>query len=157
MGQLDVELPGGERIWWDVVHLFRSASAVVVDGNGRLLLVQRNRFVIGRLGWELPGGPVDEDEEPQEAAARELEDQTGYRASKLYELLRFSPEPRSVDGEHTIFLTRSPERIDSEIATWDIGRVEWIPLESVPGLVASGEIWAGATLVGLMKYLADER
>jgi|SRR5580658_3146564 ADP-ribose pyrophosphatase YjhB (NUDIX family) len=155
LSQLDVELPDSERIWWDVVHLFRSASAVVIDGDDKVLLVRRNRFVQGRWSWELPGGLVDEDEEPREAVMRELEDQAGCRVGELEELLSFEPEPRSVNGEHTLFLGRNAERIGGEDTTWDVGRVEWIPLASVPELIAAGEIWAGATLVGLLKFLAE--
>ncbi len=95
LGQLDVELPDRERIWWDVVHLYRSASIVVVDGSSqRVLLVRVHRFVKGRWGWELPGGLVDVEEEPREAALRELEDQAGYRVDELEQLLSFEPEPR---------------------------------------------------------------
>jgi ADP-ribose pyrophosphatase YjhB (NUDIX family) len=158
LGQLDVELPDRERIWWDVVHLYRSASVILVDDGGdRVLLVRRHRFVKRRWGWELPGGLVDQDEEPREAAMRELEDQTGYRPAKLEQLMSFEPEPRSIDGEHIIFLGRGAQRIKADPTTWDIGRMEWIPLDSIRELVATGEIWASATLVGLMRYLTWER
>jgi hypothetical protein len=44
--QRDVELPDRERIWWDVVYLFRSASVVLLDeSESRVLLVRRHRFV----------------------------------------------------------------------------------------------------------------
>jgi hypothetical protein len=33
IGQLDVEMPNRERVWWDVVHLYRSVSVIVVDEN----------------------------------------------------------------------------------------------------------------------------
>jgi len=159
LGQRDVELPDRERIWWDVVRLYRSASVVLVDDSkARVLLVRRHRFLQQRWGWELPGGLVDKDERPREAAMRELEDQAGHRVEDLEKLLSFEPEPRSVVGEHTIFIGRGAQRIDGDDPlTWDIGRVEWVPLESVPGLISSGEVWASATLIGLLRFLALER
>jgi hypothetical protein len=82
LGQVDVELPGGERIWEHVVRLHQVAMLALVDAQSRVLLVRRHRFLAGRLGWELPGGLVDEGEDWAEAALREVED-TGYRPVRL--------------------------------------------------------------------------
>jgi 8-oxo-dGTP pyrophosphatase MutT (NUDIX family) len=85
LGQVDVELPDGERFWHHVVRLHRAAMMVLLDEQGRVLLLWRHRFVQDRWGWELPGGLVDEGEEPAETAARELEEETGYRAGRVLE------------------------------------------------------------------------
>jgi 8-oxo-dGDP phosphatase len=74
VGRVDVALPDGERVWR---HVVRAASVALVDDADRVLLVWRHHYVQDRWGWELPGGLVDEDEDPAEAAVRELEDQTG--------------------------------------------------------------------------------
>lgn len=57
-----------------------AATAVVTDAAGRILLVLRNREP-GRHQWALPGGFVETGESPVEAARRELEEETGLRAS----------------------------------------------------------------------------
>lgn len=157
LGQVDVELPGGERIWCDVVHLYRSASVVLTDADDRVLLLWRHRLAQDRWGWELPGGLVDLDEEPREAVIRELEEQVGCRAAELKELLTFEPEPHSVEGEHIIFAGQHAECTEEgAIAGAAVGRPEWIPLASVPALIASGQIWASATLIGLLQVLAQD-
>src|ERR1035441_8292617 len=109
LGQVDVELPGGERFWHDVIRLHRAAAMVLVDETDRVLLLWRHRFVQDRWGWELPGGLVDEDEEPAEAAGRELEEETGYRAGRVEPLIAFQPRAGSVDGELFAFVGRGPE------------------------------------------------
>jgi hypothetical protein len=66
LGQVDVEVPGGERYWRPVIRLHRVALVVLLDDHDRVLMLWRHRyrFVPDRWGWELPGGPVDADEEP---------------------------------------------------------------------------------------------
>lgn len=57
------------------------------------LLVRQWRHAARRLTTEFPGGVVDGDEDPAEAAVRELEEETGFRAGKLTRLGSVSPNP----------------------------------------------------------------
>jgi 8-oxo-dGDP phosphatase len=107
-----------------------------------------------RMGWELPGGLIDEGEEPVEAAIRELEEETGYRAATVEHLVTFQPMVGMVDSEHLVFAGRGPERIAKPVEANEVERMEWIPLSSVPALVSSGEIWNSGTLVALLRLLA---
>jgi ADP-ribose pyrophosphatase YjhB (NUDIX family) len=152
-GQVDVELPGGERVWEPVVRLHQSALMALLDREGRVLLVRRYRFVPGEWGWELPGGLVDEDEDLAVAAARELEDATGYRAGQVDELITFRPLPETADCEHVVFMGRDPEHAGEPVEVSDVASAEWIALESIPELIAGGEIWHAGTLVGLLRLL----
>lgn len=157
VSEVDVGLSNGERIWREVVHLFRSASVAVIDEQERVLLLWRYRFAQDRWGWELPGGLVDEGEESQAAAVRELEDLTGYRPGQLAHLVSFQPAPDSADGEHSIFVCREAELVGEAVSGEGVARSERVPFASIPALIAAGEIWASATLIGLLHVLAHER
>jgi 8-oxo-dGTP pyrophosphatase MutT (NUDIX family) len=109
------------------------------------------------VGWELPGGLIDEGEEPPETAERELEEETGYRAGRVEHLITFQPMVGMVDSEHVVFFGRDPERIGEPTETTEVDRMEWVPLSSVPGLIASGEIWNSGTLVALLRLLMPDR
>jgi 8-oxo-dGTP pyrophosphatase MutT (NUDIX family) len=89
LGQIDVEMSNGERFWHHVVRLPRAAVMVLVDDQERVLMLWRHRFVQDRWGWELPGGLIDEDEEPEDTAVRELEEETGYRAGRVEHLVTY--------------------------------------------------------------------
>lgn len=156
LGRVDVGLPGGERIWRHVVRMPRSALMVLLDENAHVLLLWRYRFIQGRWGWELPGGLIDEGEEPGEAAARELEEQAGYRAGKVRRLVSFQPAAESADGEHVVFLGRDGERVGDPVSSEAIGRAEWVSLESVPGMIAAGQVWNSGSVVGLLQALAEK-
>src|SRR6202051_1545924 len=110
LGQVDVELPDGERFWHHVVRLHRAAMMVLLDEQDRVLLLWRHRFVQGG-GWELPGGLIDEGEEAAETAARELEEETGYRAGRVEHLITFQPMVGMVDSEQVVFTGRGPEKV----------------------------------------------
>ena len=148
-----MELAGGERVWHHVVRLHRVALLALVDEQGRVLLVRRHRVVPDRWGWEVPGGPVDEGEEPAEAAARELEDSAGYRAGRVGHLITFQPMAGLVDAEHSVFVGQDPEQVGEPVLTGEVGRAEWVPLGAVPGLIAAGEVWNGGSLVALLRLL----
>jgi len=153
LGQVDVELPDGERFWHHVVRLHRAAMMVLLDEQDRVLLLWRHRFVQDRWGWELPGGLIDEGEEPAQTAARELEEETGYRAGRVEHLITFRPMAETVDCEHVVYVGRDPERVGDPAEASEVARLEWVPLGPVSGLIAAGEIWNAGTLVGLLRLL----
>jgi 8-oxo-dGTP pyrophosphatase MutT (NUDIX family) len=154
-GQVDVSLPSRERVWQHVVRLPQAVAVALVDGQDRVLLVRRHRFVQDRWGWELPGGLVDEDGEPGEAVVRELEEQTGYAAGQLDHMVAFQPVAAVLDHEQVVFAGRDPQRVSDPVSTEGIQQVEWVPLVSVPELIASGEVWDGASVVGLLSLLGQ--
>ena len=156
LGQVDIELPGGERFWHHVVRLHRAAMMVLVDDENRVLLLWRHRFLPDKWGWEVPGGLVDEDEEPAEAAVRELEEETGYRAGHVEQLITFQPMAGSVDSEHIVFVGRETERIGEQTDASEVARMEWVPLKSVPEMIAAGDIWTSGSLVALMRLLMKD-
>lgn len=153
LGQVDVELPGGERVWEHLVRLHRAAFVAVLDEQNRVLLIRRYRIVAGTWGWELPGGLIDDGEEPSAAALRELEDSTECRVGRTEHLVTFRPLPETVDCEHIVFVGHEPVRAAEATGSVDVDRTEWVPLASVPGLVGTGQIWHGGTMVGLLRLL----
>jgi len=154
LGQIDVEIPGGERFWHHVVGLHRAAVMVLVDDQDQVLMLWRHRFVQDRWGWELPGGLVDDDEDPRDTAVRELEEETGYRAGRVERLVTYQPMVGMVDSEHVIFIGRDPEKFTEPVELNEADRIEWVPLASVPELMASGQIWNSGVLIGLLGLLA---
>src|SRR5689334_1248034 len=81
---VDIELPDGQRFEQHVVRMARPVAAVVVvDERERVLLMWRHRHVTDTWGWEIPAGRVEEGESIEEAAARETEEETGWRPRSL--------------------------------------------------------------------------
>lgn len=99
---------------------------------------------------------VDEDEEPAEAAVRELEEQAGYRVAEVRHLVSFQPLAESADCEHVVFVGRGGKRVGGPVSSEAIDRAEWVPLGSVPGMIAAGQVWNSGSMVGLLQALAVE-
>lgn len=78
--------PDGHETTWDVLAPAEMVSVVALTSDGRFLVVEQFRAGPMRVLRELPGGYLEPGEAPEEAAARELREETGYAAAH-YELL----------------------------------------------------------------------
>ena len=93
-----------------------AAVIVAVDAEDRVILVEQERRPIGRRCLELPAGLVGDEragETLEDAAARELEEETGYRAARLERLGEFCSSPGMTSETFTLVratgLTRTGE------------------------------------------------
>jgi 8-oxo-dGDP phosphatase len=150
LGQVDVEPPEGERYWHHVARFRPAALLALVDDENRVLLAWRHRFVPDTWGWEIPGGLIDDGEKPIDAARRELEEETGYRAGQVEHLLSYEPMPGAVDAPHAIFLGRDPRQVRDDPDVNEAARLEWHSLAAVPALLASGDVTNAATVIALL-------
>ena len=148
-----LELASGLTFEQYVMRLPRCAMTVVLDEPAeRILLIWRHRFIIDRWMWELPGGYIDPGEDGITAAAREVEEETGYRPRSLEPILTFQPMTGSADSAHELYLARGADRVGAPLAD-EAEEVRWIPLADLPGLIATGQILGAATIIGAQHAL----
>jgi len=149
-----VELPDGVRFEQYVMRMPKAAMMVVLDDQDRVLMMWRHRFIVDRWVWELPGGYVDPDEAPALTAAREVEEETGWRPRDVRPLVSLQPIVGSADAENLLFVATGAEYIGEPEDINEAERVEWIPLASVRERIEGGEIVGAASQVGLLHVLA---
>jgi 8-oxo-dGTP pyrophosphatase MutT (NUDIX family) len=154
--RLDVEQPDGERIDYHAVRL-ADIAATVVTLDGRVLLMWRHRFLTDTWAWELPMGIIEAGETPVGAAARELEEETGWRAGPLTELIRSEPAAGIMDSRHFVFRATTAEYAGPPTEQNESDRIEWVPLADIPAMIGRREIVSGITLLGLQQVLLAER
>ena len=140
------------RDQWGVVHLHelgdgstyafveRPAGVVVVPIWGtQVLLVKQWRYPISAATWEVPAGAIDPGEEPLEAAARELFEETGLKSTSITPLTRiFEAGGYSTVQLHLFKAEVSGEslRNSSGLKTGEIQRVRWFSQAGILGEVA---------------------
>lgn len=150
----DVELPDGERIEHDVVRLPREAAlALVHDPSRGLLMLRRHRFVTDSWGWEAPGGEIDDGETPEEAAARETLEETGWRPGPIRPLFSYFPMNGRVDQRFHVLVADGAEHVGEPADRNEAERVEWLSIERVRDLIGSGEVSDGYSLTALLYAL----
>ncbi|MEG3181738.1 NUDIX hydrolase [Sphingomonas sp. LT1P40] len=92
----------------------RAAVIVAIDDDGHLLLVEQYRVPLGRSCLELPAGLVGDDtdgEAAETAAARELEEETGYRPGRIEALGEYFSSPGMVSESFTLVRARDLVRV----------------------------------------------
>ena len=151
----DVELPDGVRFEHHVVRFPRAASGTVVhDPERGLLLLWRHRFITDTWGWEIPAGGIDAGETPEEAAARETLEETGWRPGPLRLLTRYHPSNGATDQVFNLFVADGATHVGEPHDPFESERIEWVPVDDVRRLIAGGQVQDGLSLTALLWFLA---
>lgn len=134
------------------------AAVIVAIDDGHVLLVEQYRVPLGRACIELPAGLVGDDtagEAAAVAAARELEEETGYRAGRMVSLGEYHSSPGMVSESFTLFRAGELTRVGAgggvpgeEIV------VHRVALSDLPGFVADQRAAGKAVDVKLLLLLA---
>jgi 8-oxo-dGTP pyrophosphatase MutT (NUDIX family) len=152
----DVELPDGTRIDYHVVRSPRAAASVVAfDPALGVLMIWRHRFITDTWGWETPAGAVDDGETPEEAAARETLEETGWRPGPLRRLGSYYPSNGRSDECFHVFLADGAVHV-GEPDPSETERVAWVPVDELKKHIAAGRVKDGFSLTSVLWALALE-
>jgi ADP-ribose pyrophosphatase len=124
----------------------------VVDGN--VVLIQQFRISIERELIELPAGRLEPNEEPMSCAARELEEEIGYRAEKLIPLASYFASVGYSNERMHLFLALHLEKTKIQLEADERIREILMPLEMVKEKLANQEFEDSKTIIGLREALA---
>lgn len=121
--------------------------------NGELLLVRQYRHAAGEWMLEIPAGRLEPGETPEEAARRELEEETGHRAQAWHRLLEFMPAPGFCSERLTLFVARGLEPVRHDRRPCDedeeLELLRLSPAEVLDGATSDGKTLLAAALLTL--------
>ena len=148
-----VRMSKGPEVIREVVEHSGAVTLVAVDTEGRVLLVRQHRHATGRALLELPAGTLEQGEEPAACAARELEEETGFRAGRLERLGGFFMAPGyCTEYIHAYLATDLEPGSAGGDEDEDIEAVA-LPLDEVFHLIETGELEDAKSLAALLLYL----
>ena len=150
-----VVLPGGRETTREIAVYPDCVAVVAVDDEDNVILVRQYRHAVGRELLELPAGGIEPGETPEESARRELEEETGYSASKVERIGGAYTAPGYSTEFMHLFLATGIEPGPSRAEDDEVIQVMPVPLSRVGDLVSSGEVCDGKSVIGLLNLISN--
>jgi ADP-ribose pyrophosphatase len=144
-----VTLPNGATIELEMIHHPGAAAVVPMKDDGTVILIRQYRHAAGGYIYEIPAGKLHPGEDPKLCAARELQEEIGYRADSLELLASILTTPGFTDEVIHIYkgtgLTKGKQDLDHD----EVIEIVELPLEKALAQIIDGTIRDGKTIVGL--------
>ncbi|WP_219836466.1 NUDIX domain-containing protein [Paenibacillus sp. R14(2021)] len=146
-----VQLPHGGTATREIVR-HPGAAAVLALIDGKMLIVEQYRKPMEKFQIEIPAGKLDAGEDPMEAAARELEEETGYRAGKLRPLSAFYTSPGFADEKLYLYLAEELTMGESAPDEDEFLHVEAISFEQAQQYIKEERISDAKTILAVYAW-----
>ncbi len=144
-----VRLPNGVTVDLETIRHPGAAAVVPMKDDGTVVLVRQFRHAAGGFIYEIPAGKLNPGEAPLSCAARELEEEVGYRAASFTLLSSIFTAPGFADEVIHIYqatgLTKGRQQLDRD----EVLDVVELPLHETIRKIEAGAIRDAKTIVGL--------
>lgn len=149
-----ISTPDGRIATWDFIEHSGAAAVIPVLEDGRILMVRQYRNALDRETLEIPAGGLNGADEPTKtAAARELEEETGYRSDNLELLISIVTAVAFCNEIVDIYVARDLEKTHQHLDEGEFIDVEAYSIEELTGMIYSGKIQDSKTIAAIMSYV----
>lgn len=147
-----VQLPNGKTAIYDFVGHNGAAAAVAVLDDGRLLMVSQYRNALNRFTLEIPAGGLNPDEPTIKAAAREVEEETGYACGKIEPLITIRTTVAFCNEKIDIYLATELKKGSQHLDEDEFVNVKAYTLEELEKMIYDGVIEDSKTIAAILAY-----
>ena len=153
----DTVIANGHEAHWDYIHHDGAAAVVAVADDGKLLMVRQYRNALDRYTLEIPAGKLDAPDEPKiECAARELEEETGFRSETLEFLMTVNTTVAFCDEQIGVYIAKdlipSKQHLDADES---IDVEEW-EVKDLLEMIYTGKMTDAKTIAAILAYAQKE-
>ena len=145
--QLQVD---GRRLTRETVLHPGAVVIVPMVDRSRIVFVRQYRRAVARVLLELPAGTLEPGEPRRACARRELEEETGWRASRLRRIGRFYAAPGFISEQLTVFLAQGLRRTAAHPEPDELVRPVILSFEQALAKIRSGAICDAKTIIGVL-------
>ena len=147
-----VLLENGNTSTREVVHHHGGACILPVDENENITMVRQYRYALAEEMWELPAGKLEKDEDPFEAAKRELAEECGLTADHFVDLGVVYPTVGYDSEKIYLWAATGLHNVNQHLDEDEFLDVVKMPLDEALRLVMDGTIKDSKTQIGILKY-----
>lgn len=131
-------------------------AAMLFIKDGKVALVRQFRYLYGEYTLEIPAGKLEKGEDPALAAAREMEEETGYRAEEVRHLLDIYPTPGYTDEVIHIYFCDSASFVGQRLDSGEFLDCCFTDLDEVVKMIKDGQIKDSKTVCAVLYFLSDK-
>lgn len=128
-------------------------ACLLIDNDHSILLARQYRFLMDRPVWEIPGGRVEEGEDPGVSAVRECEEETGIEGLNVKPLINY---PQGLDclsaGARLFYTTEFKKVKEFKPDPAEVDMIKWVPFHDCMEMMRVGEIVDHFSIIALLYY-----
>lgn len=151
-----VTRPDGQTLTYYTIDFPSPAVGVVARRGDAFLLIRQYRFIVGQWVWAIASGGIAAGESAEDAARRELLEETGYEADKLTPIVSYYPSYGCGNQEFKLFLAEDPIATGADFDRSEVHDVRWFSRGELIEMIQSNGIVDGLSLTPLLMVLLDD-
>lgn len=148
-----VQVPNGNVVEWDFIGHNGAAAVVPVTKEGKILMVRQYRNALDRMTLEIPAGGLNGADEPtRTAAARELEEETGYRSEELTFLISLNTTVAFCNEKIDVYVAKNLVPSSQHLDEDEFIDVVAMDVDELTEMIYEGKLMDSKTVAAILAY-----
>lgn len=151
--EIDLAQRSGGTAKRQIVVPNNAVVIVPVMTDGSLVLIRNQRFAVDQELWEIPAGTIEDGEAPDDCAARELVEESGYDAAKMEKLTAWYPTPGFCTEFQWVYRATALTHVGQQLDETEEIAVEVVSEADTLKMIQNGTIQDAKTIAGILFHL----